>query len=63
VPCWCIHFIRWALRNHGGRCPVKLAWFATLGVRCENPVVIHEVREGRAVALSDHYAIGVDVAV
>jgi len=61
VPGWCFHFIRWALRNHGGRCPVKLDWFATRGLRCENPVVIHEVREGRAVPLSDHDAIGVDV--
>ncbi|MGA2594832.1 MAG: endonuclease/exonuclease/phosphatase family protein [Bryobacteraceae bacterium] len=61
VPGWCFHFIRWALRNHGGRCPVKLDWFATRGVRCENPLVIHDVREGRAVPLSDHDAIGVDV--
>ena len=63
VPGWCFHFIRWALRNHGGRCPVKLDWFATRGLRCENPVVIHEVREGRAVPLSDHDAVGVDVVV
>jgi endonuclease/exonuclease/phosphatase family metal-dependent hydrolase len=61
VPGWCFHFIRWALRNHGGRCPVKLDWFATRGVRCLNPVVIHDVREGRAAPLSDHDAIGVDV--
>lgn len=61
VPGWCFHFIRWALRNHGGRCPVKLDWFATRGVRCRNPVVIHDVREGRAVPLSDHDAITVDV--
>ena len=63
VPGWCFHFIRWALRNHGGRCPVKLDWFATRGVRCRNPVVVHDVREGRAVALSDHDAIAVDVAL
>ena len=61
VPGWCFHFIRWALRNHGGRCPVKLDWFATRGVRCRNPVVVHDVREGRAVPLSDHDAIVVDV--
>ena len=63
VPGWCFHFIRWSLRNHGGRCPVKLDWFATRGLRSENPAVIHEVREGRAVPLSDHDAIGVDLAV
>jgi endonuclease/exonuclease/phosphatase family metal-dependent hydrolase len=61
VPGWCFHFIRWALRDHGGRCPVKLDWFATRGVRCRNPVVIHDVREGRAVPLSDHDAIAVDI--
>ena len=61
VPGWCFHFIRWALRNHGGRCPVKLDWFATRGVGCGDPRVIHEVRENRGVPLSDHDAIGVDV--
>src|SRR5579871_6677481 len=54
VPGWCFHFIRWALRNHGGRCPVKLDWFATRGVRSSHPAVIHDVREGREVPLSDH---------
>jgi endonuclease/exonuclease/phosphatase family metal-dependent hydrolase len=62
VPGWCFHFIRWALRNHGGRCPVKLDWFATRGLRCRNATVIHDVREGRAVPLSDHDAIAVDVS-
>ncbi len=61
VPGWCFAFIRWALRNHGGRCPLKIDWFATRGLRCERPVVIHDLREGRAVPLSDHDAIGVDV--
>jgi endonuclease/exonuclease/phosphatase family metal-dependent hydrolase len=63
VPGWCFHFIRWALRNHGGRCPLKLDWFATRGLGCASPVVIHDVREGRRVALSDHDAIGVDILV
>jgi endonuclease/exonuclease/phosphatase family metal-dependent hydrolase len=62
VPAWCFPSLRWSLRNHGGRCPVKLDWFATRGVRCQDPQVIHDVREGRAVPLSDHDAIGVDVA-
>jgi len=61
VPEWCFHFVRWSLRNHNGQCPVKLDWFATRGVQCENPVVVHDVREGRAVPLSDHDAVGVDV--
>ncbi len=62
VPGWCFHFIRWSLRNHGGRCPVKLDWFATRGIAGQNPQVIHDVREGRAIPLSDHDAIGVDFA-
>ena len=63
VPAYCFPFIRWALREHGGKCPLKIDWFATRGVRCENPVVIHDLREGRAAPLSDHDAIGIDVVV
>jgi endonuclease/exonuclease/phosphatase family metal-dependent hydrolase len=63
VPAWCFAFIRWALRNHGGKCPLKVDWFATREVQCENPVVIHELREGRKVPLSDHDAIGIDILV
>jgi hypothetical protein len=61
VPEWCFAFIRWALRNHEGHCPMKLDWFATRGLRVENPVVIHDLREGLAAPMSDHDAIGVDV--
>lgn len=63
VPGWCFAFIRWALRNHGGTCPLKIDWFATKNVRTENPVIIHDLREGRAEPLSDHDAIGLDVLV
>lgn len=63
VPEWCFAFIHWALRNHEGRCPMKLDWFATRGLRVEDPVVIHDLREGRTVPMSDHDAIGVDVVV
>ena len=63
VPGWCFAFIRWALRNHGGTCPLKIDWFATRAVRAENPVVIHDLREGLAQPLSDHDAIGLDVRV
>ncbi len=61
VPGWCFAFLRWALRNHGGKCPLKLDWFATRGARVEAPVVIHDVREGLRIPLSDHDAIGIDV--
>ena len=63
VPEWCFTFIRWSLRNHEGQCPFKLDWFETRGVRPERPVVIHDVREGRAEPMSDHDAVGVDVQV
>ena len=63
IPGWCFAFIRWSLRNHGGRCPIKIDWFATRGLRTRNPVVIHELREGRGVPLSDHDPVGVEVAI
>jgi hypothetical protein len=63
VPAWCFQFIRWSLRHHGGFCPMKLDWFATRGVKVENPVIAHELREGRSVPLSDHDAVGVDVVL
>lgn len=63
VPGWCFPFIRWSLRHHAGRCPFKLDWFAARGLRVGNPMVVHEERESRAVPLSDHDAIGLDVMV
>ena len=63
VPGWCFAFIRWALRNHEGRCPLKVDWFAARGLETEHPVVFHEFREGRCVPLSDHDAIGVELAL
>ncbi len=61
VPAWCFDFIRWALRNHDGKCPLKIDWFAVRGLECESPVVLHEFREQRRPPLSDHDAIGVDI--
>ena len=61
IPGWCFAFIRWALRNHGGQCPLKVDWFATRGVSVDRPVVLHEFREGLEVPLSDHDAIGIEV--
>ena len=63
VPGWCFAFIRWALRNHDGRCPLKVDWFAARGLVTEHPVVFHEFREGRPVPLSDHDAIGVELVL
>lgn len=63
VPAWCFAFIRWALRNHDGKCPLKIDWFATRSTRVKEPRVIHEVREGRQPPLSDHDAIGMEIVV
>jgi endonuclease/exonuclease/phosphatase family metal-dependent hydrolase len=63
VPAWCFAFIRWALRHHGGTCPLKLDWFATRGVRVENPVIVDHLQTPDSRPLSDHAAIGVDVVV
>ena len=62
VPAWCFSFIRWALRNHDGKCPLKIDWFAVRGLHPSNPCVFHEFREGRQPPLSDHDPIAVDVA-
>jgi len=63
VPNWCFAFMRWALRNHGGTCPLKLDWFATRGARVENPIIVEGLRSGEGRPLSDHAAIGVDLVV
>jgi hypothetical protein len=63
VPDWCFAWIRWALRNHGGRCPLKLDWFAARDLETENPVVISELRAQDGPQLSDHDPIGIDLVV
>ena len=61
VPSWCFAWIRWGLRNHGGRCPLRLDWFATRGLSCRDPVVLHDLPGHRGARLSDHDPIGVDI--
>ena len=61
VPAWCFDFIRWALREFDGKCPLKIDWFAARELRTDAPVVLHEFREGRESPLSDHDAIGIDL--
>jgi endonuclease/exonuclease/phosphatase family metal-dependent hydrolase len=63
VPGWCFAFIRWALRRHGGKCPLKMDWFATRGARVESPVIVGDLRASDGRPLSDHAAIGVDIVV
>ena len=45
VPAWCFDFIRWALRDFDGKCPLKIDWFAVREVKAAAPVVLHEFRE------------------
>jgi endonuclease/exonuclease/phosphatase family metal-dependent hydrolase len=62
VPGWCFPFIDWALAKHGGRCSLKLDWFAGRGIRPapgSPPRVINELRDD-AGPLSDHDAIVLD---
>ena len=61
VPLWCFDFIRWALREHGGGCPLKIDWFATRGIALRDPVALNDVNKGRKPPLSDHDPIGVDI--
>ena len=61
VPAWCFEFIRWALREFEGRCPLKIDWLAVREAAPSAPVVLHEFREARKPALSDHDPIGIDL--
>ena len=62
VPLWCFDFIRWALREHGGGCPLKIDWFASRGIEVRGAVALNDVNAGRKRRLSDHDPIGVEVA-
>jgi endonuclease/exonuclease/phosphatase family metal-dependent hydrolase len=37
VPQWCFAFIQWALRSNGGKCSLKLDWFASKDLRVVAP--------------------------
>ncbi len=63
VPAWCFDFIRWALREFDGKCPLKIDWFAVRELEPLAPVVLHEFRERSRPPLSDHDAIGIDLRV
>ena len=66
VPRWCFWWIEWALRDHGGRCSLKLDWFAGRGIEpdpCEPPRVVGGLRGARGQVLSDHDPIVLDFTV
>jgi len=58
VPGWCFWFINWALERTGGRCSLKLDWFAGKGIHpavedSEGPAVIDSLKSG-GKRVSDH---------
>jgi endonuclease/exonuclease/phosphatase family metal-dependent hydrolase len=62
VPEWCFWFIRWALNRVGGKCSMKLDWFAGRGIQSSQsspPQVLSEIHD-RENPLSDHDPIVLD---
>lgn len=59
IPQWCFHFLKWSLRNHGGRASLKLDWFAGRGISPapgSRPHVVGNLLDEKG-RLSDHDAI------
>lgn len=62
IPQWCFAFINWSLAKHGGRCSLKLDWFAGKAIAADpvnRPRVISGLHD-RSGQLSDHDAIVLD---
>jgi endonuclease/exonuclease/phosphatase family metal-dependent hydrolase len=56
IPQWCFWFINWALEPQGGRCSLKLDWFAGRRIKAssqEGPAIL-EGLAGDGPPLSDH---------
>jgi endonuclease/exonuclease/phosphatase family metal-dependent hydrolase len=64
IPRWCFWFINWALEKEGGRCSLKLDWFASKGIDVDandpeqTPAILEEMT-ARELPLSDHDPIAV----
>jgi len=65
VPRWCFWWIEWALKDHGGRCSLKLDWFAGIGIKpdADNPPRVIGDLKDEAGKLSDHDAIVLDFSL
>ena len=65
IPDWCFWFIRWALKDVGGKCSMKLDWFAGRDIVADSshpPAVLDEIHD-RENPLSDHDPIVLDFHV
>jgi endonuclease/exonuclease/phosphatase family metal-dependent hydrolase len=63
VPRWCFWWIEWALKDQGGRCSLKLDWFAGRDVvpdATHPPRVVGRLRGPSGEVLSDHDPIVLD---
>lgn len=73
IPNWCFRFLEWGLKDHGGRCSLKLDWFAQKKLKVLQEGVLSSPRKGlsispqvigdlihNGVAASDHDAIVFD---
>ena len=60
IPQWCFWFINWALEREGGKCSLKVDWFAGKGLEVDpndpdqGPVILGDLRDDRGNPLSDH---------
>lgn len=63
VPGWCFPFIFWAVRRVGGKCSVRLDWFAGRKIKTSpgtKPQTIGNLFDAENLPLSDHDAITLD---
>lgn len=66
VPRWCFWWINWALKDYGGRCSLKLDWFAGRRIEPdaeEPPRVVGNLRDREGRVLSDHDPIVLDFSL
>jgi hypothetical protein len=65
VPQWCFWFLNRALEPYGGRCSLKLDWFAGKGITpdSKNPPRVVGNLDDADGKLSDHDAIVLDFAI
>ncbi len=59
IPQWCFKFIEWSLKDHDGKCSLKLDWFAQKHLKIVNKKVVGDLTHN-GVPASDHDAIAVD---